>query len=1546
MLNLYKWIQDLNTTKKILCLLAILSLLIITNESIGVYFRYKSQHTQLDQYKKRLENIIVINKCDDLIQQNINKLQGSLSINSNQARLRNQLDVLRKQLSSLLSEYKQTKGDNFENQTIDYIDENLDFFKERYNQLNENTVIAKTKHLSPNYYPEITVLHNIDNSIDQLSMYNLTNAKKEFSQEANAKQIIDVITLLSTLFILLIFFPIGYFVGQMIAEPIERLVRKINEVAKGNLNINSTNITSKDEIGELNTAFNTMTEKLKSLIESETFLKEIMLASISSLNIRKTINTIVNKTGQKFKANRCFILEYDYSKNKFLPIKDFATYISDYNVRDISDANFTEKLLPFSEFIFRENLTVSNIEEVNLPLETKQAYFIKNNIKAFISAPIFYGEVPTGLLFLTYDEPLKKHSKDQASLLTKIAEQSATAIELSRVFEQLEKSKNRETLIRHITDAMRSSLDINEIKNNIITEVGKAYKADRCFIRLFGPNNTYLSPKTEYLANAEIQSIINTRLSDKIDKYNYFTLNQNRTISIEDMTARESDQPEIIEFKEALSNLNVKSYYGFPIFSNYKPIGAIILHFTKEKTIIDNDEKQTLKLIANAAGTAINHAELYAITRRESEKTKLIRRIMDAIGTHLEVEQVLHIACKEIKSILGVDRVAIARYLPDDGYTKQVLLTECTDYSDSISIKDSGDISQSAAYLGHQLLGEGQDIIINNIEETDLPDYYIDKHRRIGTKSVANVAIKKGENKWGVLGVFQNTHNRYWSEDEINLLKGISDYIYIALKQADLYSQTKKYADRAALIRRIISAIGTTLDLDDVMILISKELQGILGVDRVAIWKLPNYEDYTTWKNMHEAKSSPNIIGAKDIEYPDTLRKFLVERVLEENQELILEDIDNSDALEQAHLPEVFINTYKKMQTKSFIALPIKEQKEKWGLLVLTQVQRTRKWTEDEVELARTIAEQIYIAIRQAELYSTTKNYADRESILRKINNVLLSSSNLEIALDNITYEISNLFKVDRISISLYDKDLGLFTNTIGEFTRNSAVPSTKAKCLCNELINKYLYKELFDKKIFIKIDDIEHSDIPECLEEALKETGTKSSFFAPLIHKSTPLGMLVLSNTVTNKPINTDNLELLNLLLQQISIGINLFQTTEYLNKSLESEKLIKEILMNTQKQKSHDQVFDYLLKTLLEFFNADRAIHLHYEKSGSLVCCNEKTSDKINTSLTNILSLSTQSLLELKPETNEATIIINDVQKEISNSELKETLLKAQIHALIIYPLVKQYDYDLPRTSSCFICSASPRVWTYSEINTFKLSVDTTSLVYAEIRQRKAIEETKNTFIATLTHDLRGPVTAEQKAIEMLVSRRPETPISTYFEILHDMHKTNDELLRIINNILAVYHYESGNIELNKEYTNITETIESSVKSMLPLARDQGSDITLTVSENLPLVYADTGEINRVIINLINNAIKHNEKETAIKLEIKQKDNYIQISVADNGKGIPQSEKHNIFQRYPTTKRKIGTGLGLYLSKQIVDAHRGNIWFETKEGEGTTFFFTLPLE
>jgi len=678
-------------------------------------------------------------------------------------------------------------------------------------------------------------------------------------------------------------------------------------------------------------------------------------------------------------------------------------------------------------------------------------------------------------------------------------------------------------------------------------------------------------------------------------------------------------------------------------------------------------------------------------------------------------------------------------------------------------------------------------------------------------------------------------------------------------------------------------------------------------------------------------------LGVNDIDYPAKSKEYLGTRVILKGEDIIADDIEKSD------LPDYYIDTQKKMNIKSYIAIPL----DKWGVLALSQVNNYRHWTEEEIQLLHTIADQAYIAIRQAELYTNTEATAKKEALLRTINNEILTSKSFEDAINSILSETGKLFNTDRSLLRLYDPVKKSFSGIVGEYRANENIPSTLATVYPFDF-DEYITEQVFNKKEFLIINNPEDLQYPESIREELKKNNISSIVITPLIYGDNPIGTLSFTYMQSPKIWSEKDSELLRSLVQQISIGMHLFSLNERLSKALKNEKDIRSIIVEGRKSINHDDLFSYVLNQISDIFNVERVLHIHYrENNHAIYVENEVLKNSNLDSLLCKTILSPDQTQEIMPKSFDQVIAIDDINTQIENKELRDFLLNYKIHSLMVYPRSSRITAETSNeiVATTIICSSNVRKWLSDEMETFKLAIDMVSTMYFEIIQRIESEELRGTFLATLTHDLRSPINAEQKAIEAIILKKFGTSLEDFSEYLEDIYRTNEELLRIVNNILSVYHYESGRFELNQESNDINEIINSVVRSIRPLAQEKNTDINVITEGNIPLAFIDRGEINRVILNLVGNAIKHNQPNTDVTIKARRVNNEIEISISDNGKGISPEDRPKIFQRFPTLKRKVGTGLGLYLSKQIVEAHGGNIWFETEEQKGTTFYFTLPV-
>jgi signal transduction histidine kinase len=183
-------------------------------------------------------------------------------------------------------------------------------------------------------------------------------------------------------------------------------------------------------------------------------------------------------------------------------------------------------------------------------------------------------------------------------------------------------------------------------------------------------------------------------------------------------------------------------------------------------------------------------------------------------------------------------------------------------------------------------------------------------------------------------------------------------------------------------------------------------------------------------------------------------------------------------------------------------------------------------------------------------------------------------------------------------------------------------------------------------------------------------------------------------------------------------------------------------------------------------------------------------------------------------------------------------------------------------------------------------------------------------------------------------------------YFKILKE---NTDRMLSLISDLLMVSKIQSADLPLEKETFSLKERISQMVEEFKAFSRASNVEIEIEAEKDMPKVFGDPKKIDLVVENLIDNAIRYTSDGGKISLRLSTKKNKVLFEIEDEGVGIPKEDQKYIFQKFfrasnASKERTDGSGLGLYIVKSIVEKSGGKIWFDSKEGEGTTFFFTLP--
>ncbi|NEP14761.1 MAG: hybrid sensor histidine kinase/response regulator [Symploca sp. SIO2C1] len=238
--------------------------------------------------------------------------------------------------------------------------------------------------------------------------------------------------------------------------------------------------------------------------------------------------------------------------------------------------------------------------------------------------------------------------------------------------------------------------------------------------------------------------------------------------------------------------------------------------------------------------------------------------------------------------------------------------------------------------------------------------------------------------------------------------------------------------------------------------------------------------------------------------------------------------------------------------------------------------------------------------------------------------------------------------------------------------------------------------------------------------------------------------------------------------------------------------------------------------------------------------------------------------------------------------------------------------------------------------------------------VDERDQIARQREDFVSRLTHDLRTPLVAADRMLDLLLQGALGELSPAMEEAMVTMARSNRNLLEMVNTLLEVYRYEAGRKTLNFSTVDIKGVIEEVVQELSPLAKEKGLSLTYKIAENITTkVVGDRLELHRVVTNLLGNAIKFTDKGS-IKVGLSNTYNdtqpkvyWVTVEVQDSGQGISLEDQKTLFKRFRQgSHKRSGSGLGLHLSRTIVDAHQGTINVKSQLNQGSVFTINLPAQ
>ncbi len=228
--------------------------------------------------------------------------------------------------------------------------------------------------------------------------------------------------------------------------------------------------------------------------------------------------------------------------------------------------------------------------------------------------------------------------------------------------------------------------------------------------------------------------------------------------------------------------------------------------------------------------------------------------------------------------------------------------------------------------------------------------------------------------------------------------------------------------------------------------------------------------------------------------------------------------------------------------------------------------------------------------------------------------------------------------------------------------------------------------------------------------------------------------------------------------------------------------------------------------------------------------------------------------------------------------------------------------------------------------------------------------LDKVKTEFISVAAHQLRTPLSAIKWTLSLLIDESVDNLTAEQKSLLMKGYESNERIIRLINEMLVVTRIESGKMVYSFSYIHIEDLIDNCLQDFIGQAEEKHIKLVFHEPKSkLPYINIDPDKVRTVLQNLIENAIFYTREEGFVTVSVVLEEHHLKVSVKDSGIGIPERQKIGIFNKFfradnALKARTDGSGLGLFVAKSIIEKHNGQIGFESTEGEGTTFHFTIP--
>jgi GAF domain-containing protein/DNA-binding response OmpR family regulator len=1298
-------------------------------------------------------------------------------------------------------------------------------------------------------------------------------------------------------------------------------------------------------------------------------LREIARVLGSTLDLHEVIERMLDQLVNLIDYNTASIQLVQKGKRQLIGGRGFdlesATPISPAIWRSVSDDPFIEEVVTS-----RKPLLISdtrNEPRWEIRPETSP-------VRCWITAPLMVGQEVVGIMTLDHTNP-GAYTQETAELASAVAAQAAIAIQNARLFQQ-----SQDTLAETETLYLASAeLNTAQTYDDVLAAIRRHTWAGQgshivSLVFFDRPWTKELKPElAKVLAQWTITSEITIDDGYSIDNFPSLShlLRPDAPLLVEDLI----NDPRLDDNFRHLygEKLGARSALFVPIVASGRWLGFINAIYPEPTSFPENEIRRMTALV-NQAGVAIQNLRNIELAEERaheayirSEELALINRVVSAVVSSPDLHQVLDTMALELVDVFDVSNVDIALF--NEKRDSLNVVASKSRQSELKPITGSVFSVENSPYI-KEILAKKKPLLILNAQDNQLtaPIHALLQERFVENMLVAPIIAAAAV--VGTVSLHLVDKTRIFSQDEIRLSETLVAQLSTAIQNANLFEQIQTALAETETLYQASAELNAVQSYSEILSIIRKYT--ILGHNHASNVTINLFD--RPWVKEEVPDSYMPIARWANSPYTETpttrfpMRAWTtVKQILKPETPTLIADTSNDTRMDST-ARSLYID---RLDAKSLLFAPLNVGGKWFGHINSVYSQKIQ-FNDQEIRRLMALASQAGVAIQNIRLLEESRRRATQLETAAEIARDTSGTLALDTLLKRAVTLIRERYGYYHASIFLLD-ETGL--NAIIRESTGEAGDEMKRRGHKLPVGSRSIIGYVTELGKPLVINDVTQDPIhrPNPLLP-----DTRAELGLPLKIGNRVIGAMDVQSSETNV-FTPDDISVIQTLADQIAVAVDNARSYEL------AQKAIQETRQRVQELSVLFDVSQALATAPTEVAEIAHIISQKLVDVMNVLRCAVMLIDQDYEELAFVADL-VQTRTEpdgptnLQPAERSGSRINMDDYLDLS--KLMKTLLSQVIHAndpalspeiqeflqqnglttVILMPLtVKgQVIGVIELSTSDFAYAYTPDQFNLAGtiVTTSAVALENAQL-YEEQRRvtekLREVDKLKSQFLANMSHELRTPLNSII-GFSRVILKGIDGPITELQQQdLTAIHNSGSHLLNLINNVLDISKIEAGKMELAiEDNVNLHDLINSVISTTIALVKDKPVQLEKLIQPDLPTVRADPTRIRQIILNLMSNASKFtDEGKIILECDVQDSPNgqpEVVVKVIDSGIGISPEDQKKLFLPFSQvdespTRKTGGSGLGLSISRLLVEMHGGRIGITSEVGQGSTFYFTIPL-